>query len=378
MNWTGGNLQRHSKNKNNAVAERQRIYFAKARSKAINRGSSSSYRKSDTPVRSPSPPLAKRVRRNHHSPDIHKWSPAAKINAPVQSWEDFIMPSGNNDVRIKVGNRAFASQLDTTVASPSTRSRPTCVSSISMLPDETYYAREVPESLDGSEPVGPQFDHGSDWFPDTLSSKTRFVLSEPLQRASQDQEDTQDQEDIRPLTTSAALAIPSAHDGFVDSRHNYHTPLTNNVHSNPDLADRGNCPLGAVKQPHDRSDTSAYQSSHNQSPVNHERHDVWQRFVQDKAEVSRADRNMYKYAALHHTEKTSPYLSSAWRNAQEEPLYPDCLPPHSSPPTSRACLYETGISKRMSGETSEQTESLDEDEQIWRRFVLGSEDTDSL
>ncbi|KAG9546364.1 hypothetical protein KCU77_g21098, partial [Aureobasidium melanogenum] len=142
MNWTGGKLQRNSKSKGNAVVERQKSHFAKARSKAPNRTNPSIEGWIDTsPVRRPSPPPLKKARTQHrHSPRIQQWSISGQRDGR-RLVGDFVLPSrDSSDVHVRVGPRAFASQLDTTVASPSTRIRshstsPSDYSSNSMLLD---------------------------------------------------------------------------------------------------------------------------------------------------------------------------------------------------------------------------------------------------
>ncbi|KAG9546180.1 hypothetical protein KCU77_g21141, partial [Aureobasidium melanogenum] len=141
MNWTGGKLQRNSKSKGNAVVERQKLHFAKARSKAPNRTNPSTEGWNDTsPIRPPSPPLKKARTQHRHSPRTQKWSISGQRDGR-RLVGDFVLPSrDSSDVQVRVGARAFASQLDTTVASPSTRIRshstsPSDYSSNSMLLD---------------------------------------------------------------------------------------------------------------------------------------------------------------------------------------------------------------------------------------------------
>ncbi|CAD0090860.1 unnamed protein product [Aureobasidium vineae] len=332
MNWTGGKLQRNSKSKGNAVVERQRSHFAKARNKAPNRIASSTKDWNDTsPTRPPSPPPFKKARTQHrHSPRVQQWSLSGQRDEH-RLVGDFVLPSRNSDVRVRVGQRAFASQLDTTVASPSTRIRSHSTSS------SDYSSNSM--LLNGVDQLGSQTkvsDNGKSYRPDQGNSLTSpcmpermpFALSDLTEDILWSQDDTQYPSDFATHASSAVHAVASP----------------------------GNAPNNTSAEDMQRFPDAAERLEG--SPVKLPKH----------------------YAAPQYQTQASPNALPTLTAVHDEPFYRVSIrgsTPHSSCPTARACLLETGTSKRIGGEISEKGPRLSHDDQVWRRFVLGYDPTDA-
>ncbi|KAI4785679.1 hypothetical protein E4T44_14051, partial [Aureobasidium sp. EXF-8845] len=214
MNWTGGKLQRNSKGKGNAVLERQKLHFAKARNKAPKRTGSSTKGWGDTsPTRPPSPPPFMKARTQHmHPPRIQQWSISGQRDEH-RLVGDFVLPSRNSDVHVRVGKRAFASQLDTTVASPSTRVRSHSIphsdySSNSMLLDSFDQQGFHIETSEGGE--SHRSNQGNNLTSLHVPERTRFRLGDSLKVILQSQDDTQFHSDFATHATSVFNAEASA------------------------------------------------------------------------------------------------------------------------------------------------------------------------
>ncbi|CAD0098085.1 unnamed protein product [Aureobasidium mustum] len=372
MNWTGGKLQRNSKSKGNAVVERQKSHFAKVRSKAPNRTNPSTEGWKDTsPNRPPSPPPLKKARTQHrHSPRIQKWSTSGQRDGR-RIVGDFVLPSrGTSEVQIRVGPRAFASQLDTTVASPSTRIRshstsPSDYSSNSMLLDGLDQRGSQARDSGDSKPY--QSDQSNIITSPCEPERMRFVLSDSLEDVLRNQDDTQYPSDFATHASSAVHAVAS----FGNASNN---TSAEDMQSNPDAAKqlRGS-PVKPLPEHLNTSGPYARDSpGHNHEDFG-DNDDIWLRFIEEeKTEVGQTKND--RYAAPQYKTQASPIPLPTLAVVQEEPSYPVSVrgsTPHSSCPTARPCLLETTTSKRSSGKTSKRGPSLTHDNRVWRRFVLG-------
>ncbi|THY87835.1 hypothetical protein D6C92_07886 [Aureobasidium pullulans] len=380
MNWTGGNLQRHSKNKGNAVVERQKSHFAKARSKVPNRNSSSVKSWNETsPHRPPSPPPFKKTKTHHkRKTRIHEWSITGKRDAqrPIG---DFVLPSKNSDVYVRVGKRAFASQLDTTAASPSTRIRSRSGSYSehspnSMLLDTLDQPVSTSRGSDRGESPRLQFDEDEPTHPAT--DQMRFVLSDSLDDVLRDQKGVHHR-------SGPVSHVPSdLHENAVSPANSESARLADYARGTLDAAERVEDSPVEVQAQH--TFIFGIHAEEDPTSFDHEdfgdNDDTWRRFIEDKdEEYGQAESDLF--AAPQYNRQASPDAHPAGKKVQEEPLYPTSVrgsTPQSSCPTARACLLETGTSKRMGGEISERGPRLSDDDQIWRRFILGADYADAL
>lgn len=372
MNWTGGKLQRNSKSKGNAVIERQKSHFARARNKAPNKaGSSTKGWDGTSPTRPASPPPLKKARTQHkHSARIQQWSISGQKDKH-RLVGDFVLPSKDSEVHVRVGKRALASQLDTTVASPSTRVRSHSVShsdysSDSMLLDDfdQQGSRTNVSDSGGSH----QSDQGNSLTSSRFPERTRFALSDSLEDILQSQDDTRHPSDFAARATSVVHAITGS-----DNTSN--NTSAEAMQSRPDTAERlGGSP---VKLRHEHPDISGNYALGRATSYSHEdiedNDDTWLRFIQEE-EVEVGHAKSDRFAAPQFEKQASPNALPTPTVVQDEPQYAVSLrdsTPHSSCPTARACLLETGTYKRIGGETSEKGPRLGNDDQVWRRFVLG-------
>ncbi|KAK5999773.1 hypothetical protein QM012_005179 [Aureobasidium pullulans] len=373
MNWTGGKLQRNSKSKGNAVVERQKSHFAKARSKAPKKTNYLTRGLNDTsPTRPPSPPPFKKARTQlRHSPRIQEWSIFGPRNGS-RLVGDFVLPSRNSsDVHVRIGPRAFASQLDTTVASPSTRSRshsisPSDYSSNSMLLDGLDQRRsQTGASVDGKL---YRSDQGNIIIPSCVPEQMRFAVSDSPDDVLRSQDDTQYRSDFATYASSAVHAGAS----FGNASNN---TSAEDMQNNPDAAER--LEGSPVKLLSDNSDISGSYAKDKAASRSHEdsgdSDDIWMRFIEvEKVEVGQTEND--RYAAPQSKTQASSNALPNMIMVHDQPAYPVSVrgsTPHSSCPTARPCLLETATSKRIGGETSEKGPSLTHDDLVWRRFVLG-------
>jgi hypothetical protein len=348
-------LQRHSKSKGNAVVARQKSHFAKVRSKISNkRGPSTQDWNDISSVRSTSPPPFKKswprprlvATDNQHSPRVQKWSVTKKRHSQQLVTDDAIPPR-NSHVHVNIGRRAFESQINTTVASPSTRIRSCSAShsdgsSGSMLLD--VFDRPHPSSKDSRVSVNTtrecKEDDSRDRHPE--SEEAQRVLSDALDKILDIQEESQ------------RFSNPPLHESL---------EMNGTVDVSPVRAQHGDALSFGHKTLGDNND------------------DAWRQFIEEDASLEQEDGEVY--AAPYHAKQGPQDALDSWRNDLEEPLHPIYLrdsTPHSSCPTNRPCLLQTGTSRRMSGEASEQKvngASLSHEEQVWRRFILGSNCTDA-
>jgi hypothetical protein len=375
MNWTGGKLQRNSKGKGNAVTERQKLHFAKARNKAPNRtGSSTKGWDGTSPTRPPSPPPFKKVRTQHRqSPRIQQWSISGQRDEH-RLVGDFVLPSRNSDVHVRVGKRAFANQLDTTVASPSTRVRSHSIphsdySSNSMLLDDVDQQGSQFKVSDSGE--SHRSDRGNSLTSSRVPEQTRFALRVSLQDILQSQDDTQFHSDFATHATSLANTVARA--GIA-----LNNTSAEDMQSSPNAAER--LKGSPVRPQHEYANSGAYALDSATSHSHEDREDndcTWLRLIEEeKVEVGQARRD--RCAAPQSKMQAMPNTLPTLTVVQDEPLHAANLrgsTPHSSVPTARACLLETGTSKRTGGETSEKGPKLSNDDQVWRSFVLGYDPT---
>jgi hypothetical protein len=376
MNWTGGKLQRNAKGKGNAVVERQKSHFAKARNKAPNRtGSSTKAWDQTSPTRPPSPPPFKKARtQRKHSPRIQQWSISGQKDEH-RIVGDFVLPSRNSDVHVRVGKRAFASQLDTTVASPSTRIRSQSIphsdySSNSMLLDDFDQQGSQSEASDSGEIH--RSDQGNGLAISCVPERTRFTLSDSLEDILQSQDDTQLPSDFATRATSVVHAAASP-------RSTSNNTSAEDMQSSPNAAER--LEGSPVRPQHEHPNISGTHALDCATSDSHEdpedNDDTWLRFIaEEKVEVGHARSD--RCAAPQSKMQASPNALPTLTVVQDEPLYTASVrssTPHSSCPTARACLLETGTFKRIGGETSEKGPRLSSDDQVWRRFVLGYDPT---
>lgn len=373
MNWTGGKLQRNSKSKGNAVIERQKSHFAKARSKAPNRNNPSIEAWNDTsPTRPPSPPPLKKARtQQRQSPRIRQWSISGQKDVR-RLVGDFVLPSrDSSDIHVRVGPRAFASQLDTTVASPSTRMRshstaPSDHSSNSMLLDGLDQRGSQARTPSDSKPY--QSDQSNSIASPCMPDQTRFALSDSIEDALRNHDDTQYPSDFATHASSAVRVVAS----FGNASNN---TSAKNMQSHPDAAERlRGSPVNLLPEHLNISGPFAQDSSvrHDHEDTG-DNDDIWMRFIEEeKIEDGQTEND--RYAAPQYRTQASPITLPTLTVAQDEPSYPASVggsTPHSSCPTARPCLLETATLKRTSGETSERGPRLTHEDQVWRRFVLG-------
>lgn len=377
MNWTGGKLQRNSKSKGNAVVKRQKSHFAKVRNKAPNKTKPETQGWNDTsPTRPPSPPPSKKPRAQHrHSPRIQQWFiPGQRDERRLVG--NFVLPSwDSSDVHVRVGPRAFASQLDTTAASPSTRvpshsMSPSDYSSNSMLLDG-FDQQESQEKI-FSESKIYQSDPNNIITSPCVPGQMRFTLSDSLRDILRSQDDTQYPSDIATHASSTVHVVAS----FDNASNN---TSAEDMQRNPDAAER--LKDSPVKLLPEHSNISGPYAQNSPASRNHEdfgdNNDIWMRFInKEKVEVGQTKND--RYAAPQYKMQASPITLPTLKVVQDEPPYPVSVhgsTPQSSCPTARPCLLETATSKQTSGETSERGPSLTHDDQVWRRFVLGHDPT---
>lgn len=364
MNWTGGRLQRNSKGKGNAVLERQKSHFAKARNKAPKRTGSSTKGWGDTsPTRPPSPPPLKKARTQHrHSPRIQQWSISGQRDGH-RLVGDFVLPSRNSDVHVRVGKRAFASQLDTTVASPSTRVRSHSIphsdySSNSMLLDSFSQQGSHIEASDSGE--SHRSNQGNNLTSPHVPERTRLKLGDSLQYILRSQDDTQFHSDF--ATHATSVVNPAASAGNASNN----TPAE-------DMQSSSNLESSPVRPQYEHSNISGNSATSYSHEDLEDNDDTWLKYIgEEKIEVGQVRRD--QCAAPQSKLQASPNALPTLIVVQDEPLHAIDLggsTPHSSCPTARACLLETGTLKRIGGETSEKGPRLSNDDQVWRSFVLG-------
>lgn len=355
------------------MVERQKLHFAKARSKAPNRTNPSTKEWNDTsPIRAPSPPpLKKALIQHRHSPRIQQWSISGQRYGR-RLVGDFVLPSrDSSDVHVRVGPRAFASQLDTTVASPSTRIRshstsPSNYSSNSMLLDGFDQRGSQARTSGDSKPC--QSDQSNIITSPCVPEQMRFASNDSLEDVLRSHDDTQYPSDFATHASSAIHAVAS----FANASNN---ASAEDMQSNPDAAER--LEGSPVKQLPEHSKISGPYAQDSPGRDSHEdignNDDIWMRFIQEeKIEVGQTEND--RYAAPQYKTQASPITLSILTVAQAAPPHPASFrgsTPHSSCPTARPCLLETAPSKRTGGETSERAPSLTHEDQVWRRFVLG-------
>ena len=288
-----------------------------------------------------------------------------------------MLPSRNSDVHVRVGKRAFASQLNTTVASPSTRVRSHSVphsdySSNSMLLDDFDQQGSKSKASDSGESY--RSDQGNSLTSSRFSERTRFAMSDSLEDILQSQDDTQHPSDFATRATSVVHAATSS-----DSASN--NTSAEAMQSNPNAAER--LEGSPVRLRHEHSNISGTHAPGCATSYRHEdledNDDTWLTFIEEeKVEVGQTGSD--QCAAPQFKMQASPNVLPTLTVVQDEPLYAVSVrgsTPHSSCPTARACLLETGTSKRIGGETSEKGPRLGKDDQVWRRFVLGYEPTET-
>ncbi|KAI4728790.1 hypothetical protein E4T49_03479 [Aureobasidium sp. EXF-10728] len=287
MNWTGGKLQRNSKSKGNAVVERQRSHFAKARNKAPNRLTASTKDWNDTsPSRPPSPPPFKKVRTQYRqSPRIQQW-PTHGQRDGNRLVGDFVLPSRNSDVHVRVGRRAFASQLDTTVASPSTRIRshstsPSDYSSNSMLLDRIDQLGSQNKVSDNGEHY--RSDQGNSLTSPCMPERMRFALSDSMEDILRSQDDTQAPSDCAIRASSAVHAVASLGNAPNNTS-------AEDMQRTPDAAERlEDSPVKLLKHSN-ISGIPAHDETTSHSHEDHEdNEDTWLRFIEEEVDVGQAE-----------------------------------------------------------------------------------------
>lgn len=288
-----------------------------------------------------------------------------------------MLPSRDSDIHVRVGKRAFASQLDTTVASPSTRVRSHSIphsdySSNSMLLDDFDQQDSKSEASDSGKSY--RSDQCNSLTSSRLPEQTQFALSDSLEDTLQRQDHTQHHSDFATRATSVVHAATGS-----DNASN--NTSAEAMQSRPDAAER--LEGSPVRLRHEHANISGTQVLGCATSYSHEGHedndDTWLRFIEEKkVEVGQAGSN--RCAAPQSKMQASQNVLPTWTVVQDEPLYAasiDGSTPHSSCPTARACLLETGTFKRIGGETSEKGPRLGNDDQVWRRFVLGYDPTET-
>ncbi|KEQ75609.1 hypothetical protein M436DRAFT_26748, partial [Aureobasidium namibiae CBS 147.97] len=281
MNWTGGKLRRNSKSKGNAVVERQKSHFARARNKAHKKATSSTKGWNDTsPTRPASPPPLKKARTQHkNSARVQQWSISGQKDGH-RLVGDFVLPPRDSEVHVRVGKRAFASQLDTTVASPSTRVRSHSVphsdySSNSMLLDDfdQQGSRTKVSDSGGSH----HSDQGNSLTSSRFPERTRFALSDSSEDILQSQDDTRHPSDFAARATSVVHAIT----GSENTSNNTSTEV---MQSSPDTAEK--LGVSPVKLRHEHPDISGAYALGCATSYSHEdledKDDAWLRFIQEE------------------------------------------------------------------------------------------------
>lgn len=287
-----------------------------------------------------------------------------------------MLPSRNSDVHVGVGKRAFASQLDTTVASPSTRVRSRSLphsdySSNSMLLDEFDQQGSRFKASNNGE--SHRSDQGNSLITSRLREPTQFALSDSLEDILQSQDDTHCRSDFATRATSVVHAA-------IGSDNASNNTSAEAMHRRPNAAER--LEGSPVRLRHEHSNNSGTHAISCATSYSHEgledNDDTWLRFIEEeKVEVGQAESD--RCAAPQFKMQASPNVLPALTAVQDEPLYAVSIrdsTPHSSCPTARACLLETGTSKRIGGETSEKGPRLGNDDQVWRCFVLGYDPTE--
>ena len=215
-------------------------------------------------------------------------------------------------------------------------------------------------------------DQGNSLTPSRFPERTRFALSDSSENILQSQDDAQHPSDFATRATSVVHAA-----GDPDNASN--NTSAEAMQSRPDTAER--LEGSPVRLRHEHSDISGTYALGCATSYSHENlednDDTWLRFIQEeKLEVGHAKSD--RFAAPQFEKQASPNalptLTVVQDEPQDEPQYAVSLrdsTPHSSCPTARACLLETGTFKRIGGETSEKGPRLGNDDQVWRRFVLG-------
>ncbi|KEQ96008.1 hypothetical protein AUEXF2481DRAFT_39086 [Aureobasidium subglaciale EXF-2481] len=281
MNWTGGNLQRHSKSKGNAVVARQRSHFAKARSKAPSTKTRSVEGWNDTsPIRDPCPPPLKKIR-TRTSPRIQERSMTGQRTGR-RLVGDFVLPSRESDVRVRVGNRAFASQPDTTVASPSTRFRSPTIShsdqsTNSMLLDDFDQTNSRFRALDGDRSYQMTPGPDNSLTPPRVLKHMQFSLSDSLDTILRDHKANQHPSGSEAHALSMVGNVASSGDASNNTS-------AEDMQSIPDTAER---PKGSpVKLRPEQLDISVIHAHADATNFSHEDsvdNDVtWRRFIDEE------------------------------------------------------------------------------------------------
>ncbi|KAI5205798.1 hypothetical protein E4T39_02819 [Aureobasidium subglaciale] len=365
MNWTGGNLQRHSKSKGNAVVVRQKSHFAKARSKAPKTQTRPVEGWDDTSsMRDSSPPPLKRIR-TRASPRIQEWSISGqKTGQRLEG--DFVLPSRESEVRVRVGKRAFASQLDTTVASPSTRIRSPTVShsdhsTNSMLLDDLDQTDSRSKASYSGRSYRATMGPGNSLTPPCVVKHMQFALSDSLDGFLRNHKGGKHPTGSEAHASSMVGNAASSGDASNNTS-------AEDMQSSPDAAER--LKASPVKPRLEHSNISCTHVHADATSFSHEDSEdndiTWRRFIEEEEEVEVGQTGSDLYTAPQYMMQASPNALPTWKLAHEEPLYP----------STRACLLETGTSKRIGGETSGRWPRLSDEDQGWMRFVLGLDYTD--
>ncbi|KAI5210968.1 hypothetical protein E4T38_01622 [Aureobasidium subglaciale] len=344
MNWTGGNLQRHSKSKGNAVVARQRSHFAKARSKAPSTKTRSVEGWNDTsPIRDPCPPPLKKIR-TRTSPRIQERSMTGQRTGR-RLVGDFVLPSRESDVR----------------------------STNSMLLDDFDQTNSRFRALDGDRSYQMTPGPDNSLTPPRVLKHMQFSLSDSLDTILRDHKANQHPSGSEAHALSMVGNVASSGDASNNTS-------AEDMQSIPDTAER---PKGSpVKLRPEQLDISVIHAHADATNFSHEDsvdNDVtWRRFI-DEEESDNGQIGSDLYTAPQYMMQALPNALPTLKLVQEEPLCPSShrgSTPHSSCPTARACLLETGRSRRIGGETSERGPRLSDEDQVWMRFVLGLDCSD--
>lgn len=349
-------MQRHSKSKNKSVTDRQKAQFARVRSKVQNRGQQPSLLSNDgSALRSKSPlPMRKSPKPFMHSHLVQKWSTSEPRWTGRREGNNMRLASPDSEVNVRIGPRAFASQLDTTIAAHSITSRPASLSRESMLFDEFDQPKK---SFQNRESAGLPQKHGEmDSTAGTSSGPATSVYRESL--------------DISPFALSVSHNSTRASDGR-DSEQCSTTSLIQEAQAAQDDSRFEADLLGTFKSDYELVHNPARHASHNPSEDrgNHGA-TSWQKFVQEEG-VAFSCRGNYGTQTLR-----SP---QAGEYAQQKPFYPASIranTPHSSYPTTRVCDLQTGPPRKTGAEAINREQRLDSDDQAWKDFVLGREDSE--
>lgn len=283
-----------------------------------------------------------------------------------------MLPSrDSSDVHVRIGPRAFASQLDTTVANPSTRvpshSMSLSVHSSNSMLLDGLDQRDLQAKVSGDSKLY-QSDQSNIITSPCVPEQMRFALSDSLEDVLRSEHETQYPSDFATHASSAVHVVAS----FGNASNN---TSAEDMQSNPDAAERlEGSPVKLLSEYPNINGPYAQDSPANHSHEDFEDNDdIWLRFIEEeKVEVGQTKND--RYAAPQYKMQASPITLPTLTVVQDEPPYPVSVrgsTPHSSCPTARPCLLETATSKRTGGETSERGPSLTHEDQVWRRFVLG-------